>query len=135
MIDSTSNAYKLQFNPIFTGSEGGEKQLARVEAIGVPISGERPWRANFHSLEDLLAALESKLGLPGAQLDGIRENLSSGKLTELGGHVSGAERLVGEEQLRPLDWSFGLRGSPRRLYRSPSGEREPRKARGRFSRE
>jgi hypothetical protein len=102
MIDSTSNAYKLQFNPIFTGGEGGEKQLVRVEAIGVPISGERPWRAIFHNLEELLTAFESKLALSVAQLDGIRESLSSGNMTELGGHVSGSERLVGEEQLRAL---------------------------------
>jgi len=135
MIDSTSNAYKLQFNPIFTGSEGGEKQLARVEAIGVPISGERPWRANFHSLEDLLAALESKLGLPGAQLDGIRENLSSGKLTELGGHVSGAERLVGEEQLRALGLVLRSPRLPEEAVPEPQwGAGAPKGARTVFSR-
>lgn len=102
MIDSGSNVYKLQFNPVGDGGEGAQSELAKVEVTGVPSSGGAPWRGNFQSLDDLMSSLQNKLDLPAAQLEGVRQALSSGKPVELGGRVSGSTHLVDEEQLRAL---------------------------------
>jgi hypothetical protein len=135
MSEDIQNLYNLQFNPVPTTSEGGEQQLLRVDATGVPISGEKPWRAVFASIDDLLAALGSKLALPSVQLDAIRESLSSGQTTEIGGRVSGSTLLVGEEQLKNLGFVLRFPRLAEETAPEPQwGAGAPKGARAVFSR-
>jgi hypothetical protein len=87
--------YRLRFRVVSSSDN-----FVRVDAIGTPISGGKERSALFN-LDELISALEAKLGLPPPQIAAIRRSLLSGSLTELGG-VTGAPYAVSEERLAEL---------------------------------
>lgn len=94
--------YTLLFKPICIGEGSDTSRLLKVDIVGNPISGGNRWIGSFHELDQFLNALESVLELSVPRLTSLRQLLLSGRDCELGGRVSGATFVVGEEQLMQL---------------------------------
>jgi hypothetical protein len=96
----TTDFYRLRFRS--TRKDASGQETIEIDAIGIPVSGSKnQWRARFHSVNDLISALENKLGLPAAQLAAVRRSVLSVQETELGG-VTGAPYVIAKERLVEL---------------------------------
>jgi hypothetical protein len=100
--------YKLWFKPTCTGERSGAPRLLKVDVVGEHVDGQpasgggNRWVASFRELDQLLNALGNVFGLAAPQLASLRRSLLSGKDCRLDGRVSGASRVVREEQLMQL---------------------------------
>jgi len=93
--------YRLRIKPMASAREGDQR--GKVILLALPISdGENQWEREFSSIEDTLMMLQDKLALPLSQINGIRNSLSSGRETEIGGTPSGVSFSVPANQLIEL---------------------------------
>jgi hypothetical protein len=105
---SGSTFYRLQLAPAYGIDSQGQNALLGYDAFGVPENfGGQRMGGRFETLESLLAALETKLGLPRPQIEATRLSLLRGGMSEIGGHFSGVTRIFREQYLD----NFGLRFS------------------------
>lgn len=100
---SVLTLYTLWLKPTCTCEGSGAPRLLKVDVVGQPASGAgNRWLGSFQELDQFLNALGNALGLRAPQLASLRQSLLSGSDCQLGGRVSGATRVVREEQLMQL---------------------------------